>query len=127
MAVILIIDDSKLSRTMTVKALETEGHTIVEAADGEQGLASVEIYRPDCIITDLLMPVLDGHGFLSRLRGRGINTPVIVLSADIQSSTRKMCEEHGILSFINKPIMAEALREGVRQALAATRGTPICG
>jgi CheY-like chemotaxis protein len=127
MAIVLVIDDSKLSRTMAVKALGDAGYTVVEAADGEQGITAMEQHQPDCIVTDLLMPVLDGHGFLGQIRRRGIQTPVVVLSADIQSSTREMCEELGISSFINKPIKAEELREVVRQALASARGTYLCG
>jgi len=126
MAVILVIDDSRLSRTLAAKALGDAGHTVVEAADGQQGIAALEEHQPDCIVTDLLMPVLDGRKFIAQIRARGIQTPVVVLTADIQSSTRCLCEGLGISSFVNKPINAGELRAGVQQALAAARGTLTC-
>jgi len=126
MAVILVIDDSRLSRALAAKALSDAGHTVVEAADGQQGIAALEKHQPDCIVTDLLMPVLDGHEFLSQIRARGIQIPVVVLTADIQSSTRCLCEGLGISSFVNKPINAGELQAGVRQALAAARGISTC-
>jgi len=126
MAVILLIDDSRLSRALAAKAIRDAGHTVVEAADGQQGIAALEKYQPDCIVTDLLMPVLDGRKFLAQIRARGIQTPVVVLTADIQSSTRCLCEELGISSFLNKPVNARELQAGVEQALAAARGTVAC-
>jgi CheY-like chemotaxis protein len=65
------------------------------------------------------MPVLDGPSFLTRLRGGGSSLPVIVLSADIQSSSKAMCEELGINGFLNKPWKAPDLLRVVSEAVAS--------
>lgn len=126
MATILVVDDSKLSRSISAKALSEAGHTVLEAADGEEGLAIFLQQRPDCVVTDLLMPVLDGHAMLGQIRLASPEVPVIVLTADIQSSTRSMCQQLGIDAFINKPIHADTLRRCVQQALSRTQGAPSC-
>ena len=117
MPTILLIDDSKFSRTLAKAALGEAGYQIIEAEDGEQGLAQIRSHQPDCVMLELLMPVLDGPGFLARLRGEGSNLPVIVLSADIQSSSRTMCEELGISGFLNKPWKAPDLLRLVSEVL----------
>jgi CheY-like chemotaxis protein len=100
---ILVVDDSKFSRGRILAALQSLGHVVVEAADGQEALDLVETLAPDLIITDLLMPNVDGFGLLRGLRDRRIHVPIIVVSADIQSSSRQMCEELGVLAFLNKP------------------------
>lgn len=117
MATIVVIDDSKFSRIVAVKALKAGQHQIYEAEDGEKGLVAVEEHKPDCVICDLLMPNLDGIGFLRRLRGSGSQLPVIVVSADIQASSRATCEELGISDFLNKPCQPADLVASVERAV----------
>jgi len=120
MTKILVIDDSMLSRAMVVSPLEESGYEIIQAADGELGLAAYHQHHPDCVTTDLLMPVLDGFGFLKRLRAEGIEVPVIVVSADIQTSSRDISEQYNIQDFLNKPVNVNALLEAVQTALLKT-------
>ena len=109
MARVLVIDDSKFSRNLAARALREAGHEVVEACNGELGLEAVRDHTPDCVVLDLLMPVLDGPGFLQRLRGDGSDLPVVVATADIQKSSREQCEELGVSGFVNKPARAEEL------------------
>lgn len=125
MARILVIDDSKFSRSRVAAPLVRAGHQIVEATDGEEGLAAVLSHKPDCITTDLLMPVVDGHEFLRRLRAGGSTIPVVVITADVQSSSHSLCEELGISGFLNKPFRADVLLESVEKALAQTAGVAV--
>lgn len=117
MAKILIIDDSRLSRRMTSDVLAETEHVVVEAGDGEQGLAAYEEHRPDCIVLDLLMPRMDGQAFLRRLRNSGANVPVIVVTADIQKASQSFCEEFGVAGFLNKPVEGDKLVTCVLAAL----------
>ena len=117
MARVLVIDDSRFSRNMTARILREAGHEVVEASDGESGLAAVHEHAPDCVVLDLLMPILDGPGFLNRLRGAGSVLPVVVASADIQTSTRLLCEGLGISGFVNKPARAEELCPCIERAI----------
>lgn len=117
MARVLVVDDSRFSRNLTARILREAGHEVVEAADGERGLEAVREHEPDCVVLDLLMPVLDGPGFLSRLRGEGSSLPVVVASADIQTSSRELCEALGISGFVNKPVSAEVLCPCIERAI----------
>lgn len=117
MPTILVVDDSKFSRSRVIAALTPLGYTIVEAEDGQQGLAAYVQAAPDVLITDLLMPKLDGIGLLRGLKDNGYEVPAIVVSADIQASTRAMCEELGAFGFLNKPFQAAELVSQVLKAL----------
>jgi len=118
MAKILLIDDSRLSRAMVSGMLLSAGHVVVEAEDGLQGLAACEKHGPDCIVVDLLMPQMGGHEFLRRLRNGGAEIPVIVATADIQETSRSLCEEFGVSGFLNKPAKGDELVACVETALA---------
>lgn len=117
MAKILVIDDSKFSRKVATLALRGSGHEVIEAEDGQKGLDAVDALNPDCVICDLLMPNLNGIGFLERLRGSGSSLSVIIASADVQASSRVRCKELGISAFLNKPYQGADLVRAVEQAL----------
>ncbi len=116
MANILVVDDSRLSRRFSTTPLREAGHQITEAVNGEEGLAAFKEATPDCVVSDLLMPVMDGPTFLAHLRDLS-NVPVIVLSADIQETTRDLVEQLGISRFLNKPFREDELLEAVSVAL----------
>lgn len=117
MTTILVVDDSAFSRGRVVAALAPLGCRVVQAVDGQDGLAACDVHSPDVIITDLLMPTLDGFGLLRGLRDRGSRAPVIVISADIQDSSRRTCQELGAVSFLNKPFQAQELAAKVQAIL----------
>ncbi len=117
MAQILIIDDSAYQRHKARHAVETAGHELLEAANGSDGLKTAAATMPDCILLDLLMPKMRGEEVLQTLRDQGLDTPVIVLTADIQESTRQRCLELGAVAFINKPLQEAELLDAIQQAL----------
>ena len=118
MALILIVDDAAFTRRMIRKVLVAQGHEVLEATNGQEGLEMATSHAPDCILTDLLMPVIDGFGLLEALRDRQSKTPVIVISADIQEGVRQRCLELGAAGFVNKPPKEEELRQVLLQVLA---------
>ena len=100
------------------KALADMAFEIDEAEDGEKGLAAVDQNAPDLILLDVTMPVLDGPGMLERLRGRGISTPVLLLTAESGTSViGPMLKQGGICEYIVKPFKPEQLRAKVIEAL----------
>lgn len=103
MARILLVDDSKFQRKCISQMLCGLGHEVSEAENGEMGLQMIEAAKPDMIITDLLMPVLDGVGLLRGVKEANCTIPVIVVTADIQESTKKECLQLGAKAFLNKP------------------------
>lgn len=116
---VLVVDDSRLSRRrFLAQPLRTVGYDVLEACDGKQGLAVFDEGKPDLIISDLLMPVMDGFEFITALRQRSITQPIIVASADIQASTRRRLDELEIDGFLNKPYTADELLHLVGQALS---------
>ncbi|MBN2419376.1 MAG: response regulator [Deltaproteobacteria bacterium] len=100
---ILIIDDSQFTRLNLSNFLKQNDYEIFEAENGVVGLEAVKKYSPDCILSDLLMPEMDGYGFLESLNKQGIKIPVIVLTADVQATTRKKILQAGAVGIINKP------------------------
>ena len=126
MAKILVVDDSKFSRVRMSEPLRRAGHEVLEASNGEVGLAMAELYGPDCVLLDMLMPVVDGSEFLSRLRGGGSHLPVVVITADIQSSTRELCENLGVSGFLQKPASGDDICRTVEHALAGEPGGIPC-
>lgn len=122
MAKILLVDDSRLSRAIEGDALRNSGHEVVEAIHGNQGLERLAVESFDLVISDLLMPECDGIEMLRRLRAAGHTVPVVIGSADIQDSSRRMCEELGIAGFLQKPIQAAQLVNIVEVTLANSTG-----
>ena len=78
---LLIVEDEKRMAELLRKGLEEEGHTVVSAADGIEGLELSRSYDFDMIILDIMMPRLDGYELAKRLRADRIPTPVLMLTA----------------------------------------------
>ncbi|NNJ12635.1 response regulator [Chloroflexales bacterium ZM16-3] len=80
---ILIIEDDNVTRAMNRRLLEREGWTVYEASDGKGGLEEVEAHRPGLILLDLMMPELDGFGFVATLsqNPKWSDIPVVVITA----------------------------------------------
>ena len=114
---ILIVDDSALSRRTLRRILESAEYEVVEADDG---MAALELYfleKPALVLLDLVMKGMYGLDVLVKLREMDPKALVVVASADIQSSTRKMVDEAGALGFINKPFVTESVLAAVEAAL----------
>ncbi len=113
---ILVVDDSTFLRKRVREALQ-EKYTIQEAGNGSLALGALEKEEFACVVTDLVMPVMDGFGFLEEMQKRGIHLPVVVLTADIQKTTRARCEELGVQAVMTKPVNLLELRAAVAQAV----------
>ena len=114
MATILIVDDVAANRTFLVTLLRYHGHRLLEAANGREGLAAVRAERPDLVITDVLMPVMDGYEFLKQLRldpaTSGI--PVVFSTAHYgEREARALALSGGVSDVLTKPTeSAEVLK-----------------
>ncbi|MBD1862094.1 MULTISPECIES: response regulator transcription factor [Trichocoleus] len=122
MALILIVEDAWFTRRLISKTLQAAGHTTVEASCGREGLEKALTHAPDCILLDLLMPDLDGREVLQKLRDQESRMPAIVLTADIQSSSRQQCLELGAIAVLGKPPNPQELAAAIDQAIAAKVG-----
>lgn len=83
MAKVLVIDDEQSIRTLMAAILEDEGHEVIQAADGHQGLDLLDTETPDIVILDIMMPGIDGRETYRQIRERPHldNVPVIMVSA----------------------------------------------
>ena len=120
MSKILIVDDDAHTRQLYTSLLTPFGHEVVEASDGKDGLEQAERGKPDLIISDILMPTMNGYQFVSRLRQCPSleNVPVIFHSASyLDKETRSLGEACGVSLFIMKPCEPENALEIIRQAL----------
>lgn len=108
---LLIVDDSRFVQQILKKAIQEklQEFRIYSASNGAEGLAVYEKEQPDFIITDLLMPEMNGREMLARIREKDPNTRVIVLTADVQKTTREAVQGFDIIAFINKPINTEKI------------------
>jgi two-component system chemotaxis response regulator CheY len=114
---VLLVDDSGLARRGTRRVLEEAGYTVVEAEDGLSALERFSIDKPDVVLLDLVMKGMYGLDVLTKLRELDPQARVIVVSADIQTSSRDMVQAGGASGFINKPAQPGQVVAMVEQVL----------
>ena len=100
---VLLVDDSSLARRSTRRLLEQAGYVVVEAEDGLGALERFAIEKPDIVLLDLVMRGMYGLDVLMKLREMDPAARVIVMSADIQTSSRDLVHAAGAAGFITKP------------------------
>lgn len=98
---ILVIDDDLAILATVSDILCDEGYQIQTATNGAEGLAALEQFNPDLILLDMRMPVLDGWGFATKLRERGVNIPIVVMTAT--QDARRWAREIGAAHVLAKP------------------------
>jgi len=116
---LLIVDDDEGVTQTFAGILRLDGHQVRTAGNAFDGLLEAEIFHPDAIILDLRMPLVNGLGFLYRLRQRGERVPVMIITGDATLSEEAMTEikELGADVFF-KPIWTEEL-QGLAERLLA--------
>jgi two-component system chemotaxis response regulator CheY len=114
---ILIVDDSSMSRRIVRGIMEAEGHQVTEASDGMDALERYSLEKPDLVLLDLLMHGMYGVEVLQKLRTIDSEARVIVVTADIQESTRELARQAGSRGFATKPIKKEELLRLVNSVL----------
>lgn len=118
---VVVVDDSADYRLM-VRALlgsAPETMTVVgEAADGDQGLTVIRRRRPDIVITDLVMPRLNGVELTRHLRRELPQTTIILMSSYTEDAYRLMASDSGADAFVSKRVIASSLLPAIRDAVA---------
>ncbi len=117
MAKILIIDDERSIRNTLKEILEFEKHKVVLAENGLQGLEIANNQLFDLIFSDIKMPELDGIELLTKLKEKGIDIPIVMISGHGNIETAVECIKKGAFDFIEKPIDLNRLLITVRNAL----------
>jgi two-component system chemotaxis response regulator CheY len=117
MARILIVDDSAMSRRMLRRILADAGHDVIEAEDGMVALEKYFLEKPAVVLLDLIMKGMTGMEVLQKIRELDTSARIIVASADIQTSTRKLTEQAGAVGFVTKPFIEKDLLGVLQGAL----------
>jgi two-component system, chemotaxis family, chemotaxis protein CheY len=114
---LLLVDDSGLARRGLRAIFEPAGFQVVEAEDGMTALERYFLERPDVVILDLVMKGMYGLDVLTKLRELDPAARVVVVSADVQQSSRDLAQAAGAVGFINKPVDNERVLTLVRGLL----------
>lgn len=125
MSSILIVDDKASSREFLRTLLEHNGYRLLEAGDGAEALQLARAWRPDLIITDILMPTMDGYELVRQLRATPelAETGVIFCSAHYQErEAQALARECGVSSVITKPCPTSVVLAAVEKALERSGG-----
>jgi len=123
---ILIVDDSPTSRAALKSLLERMAHSVVEADDGKKGLEMYQQDRPDLVLIDVVMPVMDGYEAARRMRATGADewVPIIFLSSKEDDQDLNRAIESGGDDYLVKPVSFVVLNAKIRalQRLDAMHG-----
>lgn len=105
MANILIIEDEKAVQENIVDILELSGYNVVVANNGKQGFVLTKTIKPDLIITDLMMPILDGFEFIRQVKQDKYlsQIPIIIISAKNTGEEIDFKNNYGVADYIKKP------------------------
>ena len=117
MALILVVDDTALGRMRVAKLLKAEGHTVIEASNGEEAVDAYERYRPKMVIMDITMPRMDGLSALLAIRRLDPSAKVTMLTAMAERNTAIQAVKLGAKDFVMKPYDSARLLSSVRRML----------
>jgi len=122
---LLLVDDDAAITAPLASFLERSGYAVRVAGDGREGLAAVREEKPDLVVSDVLMPHMDGREFVRRLRESDPWLPVILLTQVGESFERSAALDEGADDYLNKPFDPQELLSRVRAVLRrASRGVP---
>ncbi|MBW4487274.1 MAG: response regulator [Trichocoleus desertorum ATA4-8-CV12] len=122
---VLLIDDDRSMRFLLAQAIKQEGYQVVEAKDGEEGLALYQQVHPDIILMDALMPIMDGFTCCTQLRTLpgGDRVPVLMITCLDDPASVDQAFVAGATDYVTKPIHWAVLRQRVRRLLETSRTT----
>jgi CheY-like chemotaxis protein/phosphoribosyl 1,2-cyclic phosphodiesterase len=117
-----VVDDDAEVLTLLTRVLEQAGHRVEASPSSQAALKQIPVSRPDCVITDIMMPDMDGFELTRRLRARPelADMKIIVLSAKSYDFDRRRAKELGADGYVTKPFEREALLEVIKEVVSST-------
>lgn len=121
MAHVLVVDDNPVNLRVCRLILERYGHTVETETSPATAFSRMNAQMPDVLITDLMMPVLDGIELTRQIRAlpTGRRLPIIMLTARGEESDQDRAMDAGATLFLTKPVSSGALTAAVNDALAS--------
>ncbi len=114
----LIVDDSKTMRRIIRGVLDNIGATALEEAEnGQDALSKVDAFKPDIILLDWNMPVMDGINFVRNYRGAGKSTPIIMVTTEAEKARVIEAIQAGVNNYAVKPFTPDSLSQIVMTTL----------
>lgn len=125
-ATIMVVEDCEETRLMLSLLLQMNGYVTTEAADGQEAVEVAQLKRPDLILMDLNLPVLDGLKATRRIleRAETRDVPVVAITAYGTPEYRLKAIAAGCSEFLTKPLNKERLEKTIKQLLPPTEPTP---
>ena len=115
---ILLVDDDLVVRAKVSESLAQDGFEVILAKDGEDGMLAYQEHRPDLILVDAVMPILDGFEFCERLKNLGDRlTPILMITSLDDNESVDRAFASGATDYITKPINLSILRQRVRNLI----------
>jgi CheY-like chemotaxis protein len=113
---VLLVEDAPFLRYAFGRLLRMHGFEVMEANDGREALGCVAEFHPQLVLTDLMMPVMDGVELIRRLHADPVSAdvPVVAITADATEQAEQQARDAGAVDFITKPIDLPALLERLR-------------
>jgi CheY-like chemotaxis protein len=124
---ILVVDDEPAHRFLLRRIFERAGHVVVDAADGAAALLAVAVSRPDLVVTDMMMPVMDGAELIRRLRRDPATAGIAILAASGDPGLAEGADAVVTKPFLSRPLVeiVDALLRGVSLRDAPLRDAPL--
>lgn len=119
---ILVVDDNQASRDLLRSALETDDYLIDEASDGREALDSIRKKKPDLVLMDIQMPIMDGYTALHEIRETIHDLPVIAITAYVLLDDGRRARSAGFDGYLAKPVNVSRLRSEVARFLSQEKG-----
>ncbi|HFQ90308.1 MAG TPA: response regulator, partial [Desulfobulbus sp.] len=114
---ILVVDDDERFRQSLIAMLEMVGYCCLAAAGGPEAVRLLEEQAPDLVLLDLLMPGMDGHQVLDRLRSRDGDVGIIIISVDSRWDSVRRTLRRGADNFIRKPYAPDEVLAAIESSL----------
>lgn len=118
---VLIVEDNPAMLRGLQDNFRLKGYRVKTATDGEQGLNTALLERPDLIVLDIMLPKINGYEVCSHIRGKNLNMPIIMVTAKSEDADRILGLDIGADNYITKPFSIKVLLAQARALLRRTR------
>ena len=110
---ILIVEDQHYVSSLLADAVRLQGHEVIVAGGGQEGLALIDREHPDAVFLDIVMPEPDGVEVLRRLRQNSPDLPVVVITGGASAEQREDLRRLGVTDFVEKPLLLDQIQQSL--------------